>query len=97
MYRELILGAFLLSAAGCAGDMPASVSGGECRVFVPPQAKICGLTLSDQKWIDENVESGIASCGWERKPGATCVRPIHKTTPIPKPKPKHHYWQSKPS
>lgn len=52
---------------GCAGsNRPASVSGGECRVFERPTYVVLGKTQHDQDWIDGNVEAGIGACGWPR-------------------------------
>jgi hypothetical protein len=56
-----------VALAGCAGTkLPASVKGGECRVFEPPKYAIAGRTSYDQDWIDGNVEAGVGGCGWKR-------------------------------
>jgi hypothetical protein len=60
----LVAAAFALAA--CATPRPASVVGGECRVFEQPNHPVKGKTKRDQAWIDDTVESGIAACGWNR-------------------------------
>lgn len=56
-----------VALAGCAGTkLPASVKGGECRVFEPPKYAVAGRTSYDQDWIDGNVEAGVGGCGWKR-------------------------------
>ncbi len=58
--------AFALS--GCASNMPASVLGGECRIFHDPGFAVRGKTLRDSQWVGRTQETGIESCGW-RRPG----------------------------
>lgn len=59
-----------VALAGCAGTkLPASVKGGECRIFEPPPYAVLGKTTYDQDYIDGNVEAGVGGCGWKR-PGA---------------------------
>lgn len=56
-----------VAIAGCAGtNLPASVRGGECRVFERPQFVVLGKRRYDQDWIDGNVEAGVGACGWQR-------------------------------
>lgn len=53
--------------AGCAGtSLPASVKGGECRVFERPEYAVRGKRPYDQDWIDGNIEAGVGGCGWQR-------------------------------
>jgi hypothetical protein len=53
--------------AGCAGTKrPASVAGGECRIFEAPPYEVRGQTSYDQDYIDGNVEAGVGGCGWKR-------------------------------
>lgn len=52
--------------AGCAGQMPASVSGGECRVFTDPGFAVQGKRVVDRRWIGATQEKGISVCGWKR-------------------------------
>ena len=47
---------------GCAGSLPASVAGDECKVFAPPDYAIRGKAQVDQNWIDDTEEAGIAAC-----------------------------------
>jgi hypothetical protein len=50
----------------CGTLRPASVGGGECRVFERPEYAVLGQTRYDQNWIDSNIEAGVAACGWQR-------------------------------
>ena len=52
--------------AGCAGQMPASVAGGECRLFTDPGFAVRGQRVVDKRWIGATQEKGIAVCGWKR-------------------------------
>ena len=54
-----------LALAGCQTAKPASVAG-ECRVFSAPAHPVQGVTPTDRRWINTNIEAGIASCGWAR-------------------------------
>ena len=56
---------FGLLLAGCAGQMPASVSG-ECRVFHDPGFAVQGKRLKDKQWIGKTQETGIGVCHWKR-------------------------------
>lgn len=87
---------------GCAGSLPASVSGGECKIFAPPDYAIRGKTQVDQNWIDDTEEAGIAACKWSRpkarpvpatvKTKATPLPPVKSSVPAPPPV-KKHWWQ----
>lgn len=56
-----------LTVTACAGtNLPASVSGGECRVFEAPPYAVRGAARYDQRWIDSNVEAGVSACRWQR-------------------------------
>lgn len=55
-----------LTLAGCGTHRPASVRGGECQVFERPEYVVLGRSAYDQKWIDGNIEAGIAACQWDR-------------------------------
>lgn len=57
--------ALLLGACGGMPPVPASITG-ECRVFTDPGYAVKGKTRRDQFWIDSNLESAYASCGWPR-------------------------------
>lgn len=52
--------------AGCASTRPASVGGGECRVFKDPGFAVRGKRLKDSQWIGRTQEAGIQVCGWSR-------------------------------
>jgi hypothetical protein len=77
----------VLALAGCASSRVASVSGGECRVFERPQYQVLGRADYDQRWIDGNIEAGVAGCGWQRpaarpanlQPSRTVAAPAKKT------------------
>jgi len=65
--RAVILAICGISLAACASaPRPASVKGGECKVFPRPPTVVVGQTPYDQGWIDDTIESGVASCGWQR-------------------------------
>lgn len=52
--------------AGCVGKTPASVQGGECKVFHDPGFAVQGKRLKDKQWIGRTQETGIEVCGWKR-------------------------------
>lgn len=89
--RELQLTAafFLIAAlAGCAGTkLPASVAGGECRVFERPEYTVKGATQYDQDVVDNFVESGVGGCNWKRplpRPAGWTTHTVGgKTVPVP--------------
>jgi hypothetical protein len=59
--------AMIVSIAGCAGlPLPASVKGGECKVFDRPEYEVRGARRYDQNWIDGNIEAGVGGCNWAR-------------------------------
>lgn len=59
--------AFLaLLCAGCAGNRPASVLGGECHVFTDPGFAVRGKRAQDSRWIGATQEKGIEVCNWKR-------------------------------
>lgn len=62
----LIVPLLLLPLSGCAGIGPASVMGGECRVFDDPGFKVRGKRLQDSQWIGRTQEKGITVCNWVR-------------------------------
>ncbi len=52
---------------GCATmAQPASVRGGECKVFHDPGFAVRGKRLRDSQWIGRTQETGIQVCGWRR-------------------------------
>lgn len=80
---------------GCAGNLPASVSGGECKIFRAPDFAIMGKTQVDQEWIDDNTEAGIAACKWSRpkkRPGAKVAAQVKTEVPAAPTQPRH-WWQ----
>lgn len=60
----IIIAAGLLG--GCASKGPASIAGGECRIFERPEYAVRGAKTYDQDWIDSQVEGGVGGCGWKR-------------------------------
>lgn len=68
MQRMMLLpiGACALMLAACGTSRPASVAGGECKIFHRPVTVITGVTSMDQDWIDDTIERGVAGCGWRR-------------------------------
>jgi hypothetical protein len=69
--------------AACGTLRPASVGGGECRVFERPEYAVLGQTRYDQNWIDSNTEAGVAACGWQR-PKPRPQRPSKQLAPATK-------------
>lgn len=55
----------MLAACADKPPIPATIEG-ECRVFTDPGYAVKGKTKRDQFWIDSNLESAYASCGWSR-------------------------------
>ena len=66
LVRLAPIGVLALTVAACGTLRPASVGGGECRVFERPEYAVLGQTRYDQNWIDSNTEAGVAACGWRR-------------------------------
>ena len=60
----IVVLALLLS--GCASIGPASVAGGECKVFHDPGFAVRGKRLQDAQWIGRTQETGIQVCKWRR-------------------------------
>lgn len=80
----IILCAGLL--AGCQTTGPASVKGGECRIFERPEYAVRGLRQYDQDWVDSQIEGGVGGCGWKRpkaRPASFDAVPGRKATPAP--------------
>jgi hypothetical protein len=66
LVRLAPVGVLALTVTACGTLRPASVGGGECRVFERPKYAVLGQTRYDQNWIDSNTEAGVAACGWQR-------------------------------
>lgn len=64
--RLIIVITACMLLGGCAGSMPASVMGGECKVFKDPGFAVRGKRLKDNQWIGRTQETGIDVCGWPR-------------------------------
>ncbi|MDX3971183.1 MAG: hypothetical protein QHD01_31945 [Bradyrhizobium sp.] len=68
--------------AGCASRGPASIAGGECRIFEAPQYEVRGKRQYDQDWIDSQVEGGVGGCRWKRpqpRPASIDAAPAPRT------------------
>ena len=55
-----------IALSGCASIGPASVQGGECKVFHDPGFAVLGKRLKDSQWIGGTQETGIGVCRWRR-------------------------------
>lgn len=66
MIRLASIALLALLLAGCASRGPASIAGGECRIFEAPQYEVRGKRAYDQDWIDSQVEGGVGGCHWHR-------------------------------
>jgi hypothetical protein len=75
--RAVILVTSGMFLTACASRGPASIAGGECRVFSAPDYAIRGKAQVDQNWIDDTEEAGIAACKWSRPQ----ARPVAKVAP----------------
>ncbi|MCK1676659.1 hypothetical protein [Bradyrhizobium sp. 150] len=86
MIRFALIGLLMLLLAGCASKGPASIAGGECRIFERPQYEVRGKRDYDQDWIDSQVEGGVGGCHWKRpaaRPASIDAAPGHKAAPAP--------------
>lgn len=71
---------------GCASRGPASIAGGECKIFEAPKYEVRGQRDYDQDWIDSQVEGGVGGCHWKRpaaRPASIDAAPGHKASPAP--------------
>ncbi len=66
IFRLTMLMVVGFTFAGCASIGPASVSGGECKVFHDPGFAVRGKRLKDSQWIGRTQETGIQVCKWRR-------------------------------
>lgn len=66
MMRFVVIASLALLLAACASRGPASIAGGECRIFEAPQYEVRGQRAYDQDWIDSQVEGGVGGCHWKR-------------------------------
>lgn len=64
--KPIIIVAVAVLLSGCAGKMPASVAGGECKIFHDPGFAVQGKRLQDRRWIGATQETAIEVCGWKR-------------------------------
>jgi hypothetical protein len=54
---------------------------GLSRVFREPPHEIRGATPADQRWIDETIETGAETLGWQVKPRPSNLDPPPATKP----------------
>jgi len=101
MKNLLVLMVLSFVVSGCAGVSPASIAGGECKVFKDPGFAVRGKRLKDDQWIGKTQESGIEVCGWKRPTARPPdARPaVAAPTPTISPEPaqptttgKHHWY-----
>ena len=59
LVRLAPIGALALTVEACGTLRPASVGGGECRVFERPEYAVLGQTRYDQNWIDSNTRPAL--------------------------------------
>ncbi len=64
--RLFLVVPILIMLGGCASIGPASVQGGECKVFTDPGFAVRGKRLKDAQWIGRTQEVGINVCKWKR-------------------------------
>jgi hypothetical protein len=73
-------------AAGCAHKGPASIAGGECKIFDRPEYEVRGQKQYDQDWIDSTIEGGGGGCGWpppKPRPPELDAAPPARAAPSP--------------
>ncbi|MGK7056950.1 hypothetical protein AB4853_10750 [Bradyrhizobium sp. 1050_B9_N1_2] len=86
MTRLASIALLALLLAGCASHGPASIAGGECRIFEAPQYEVRGHRAYDQDWIDSQVEGGVGGCRWKRpqpRPASIDAGPPAKAAAAP--------------
>lgn len=66
LIRVVLLLVVGFTFSGCASMGPASVRGGECKVFHDPGFAVRGARLKDAQWIGRTQETGIRVCKWTR-------------------------------
>lgn len=71
-----------LLVAGCAGQMPGSIAGGECKIFHDPGFAVRGKRVKDSQWIGQTQEVGIEVCGWKRPAPEPVAKPARRPTPV---------------
>jgi hypothetical protein len=75
-----------LLMAGCAHKGPASIAGGECKIFERPEYEVRGQKQYDQDWIDSQVEGGGGGCNWappKPRPPELDAAPPTRAAPAP--------------
>lgn len=70
-----------------------SLDGAKAAFEAPPYA-VKGKTSYDQRWIDGQVESGVAAYGWTRpKPRPPEMDAAKTAMPIKTPETKKPFWK----
>lgn len=90
MTRILIILVAASMLGGCAAKGPASIAGGECKIFERPEYAVRGAKPYDQDWIDSQVEGGVGGCGWKRpaaRPASIDGSPATRHAPAPTKRP----------
>ena len=85
MIRLLVIVLVGLTLAGCAATGPASITGGECKIFERPEYAVRGKRPYDQNWIDSQVEGGVGGCGWKRPAPRPAALDAPRATPAAQP------------
>lgn len=66
MMRFVLLAIIAVALGGCGHRGITSIAGGESKVFEAPPYAVKGKAPYDQRWIDSQVEGGVAAFGWPR-------------------------------
>ena len=94
--RALIVASLGISLPGCVSNDTIRSLDGAKEAFEAPPYVVKGKTSYDQRWIDGQVEAGVAALGWSRpKP-----RPVElDAVPLPTKAPvkKTPFWKRWPS
>lgn len=67
MWKLLALALLTVGLAACGGTVkPASVSGGECKIFRANTKPVKGADAYTEEFLDDTIEAGVVGCGWKR-------------------------------
>ena len=96
--RALIVASLGISLAACASNNGVKSLDGAKEAFDAPPYAVKGKTSYDQRWIDGQIEAGVAAFGWQRpKPRPVELdAPKVATAPVPLPQPapkKTPFWK----
>lgn len=82
--RLCVLALLAAALGGCTQTLSGSVAGGESKVFERPPFVVKGKAPYDQRWIDSQIEGGVAAYGWKRpapRPASLDAQPARKAAP----------------